>query len=174
VRILVWHALVFVLGMIVVFLIGAAVGHYVWSDMGTLEAELAAARQQVAAAQQETAAARQQAAAAGQQAVVMRTQVNALQAQYAFVTARDDLDRLDRMRNALSATAHKSGAKQCLRHTERWLTRARRPADALYQARNWTGAATAHNNVIVQLDGRLQSCDPAVRNKVTIRPPRVG
>jgi hypothetical protein len=175
VRILVWQALVVVLGAIVVAFIGAAVGRYVWSDKGPLEAQLAAARQQVAAAQQEAAAARQQAAAAGQQAVVMRTQVNASRLQYAFVIARDDLDRLDRMRDALSPTAHKRGAKRCLRHIERWLTRARRPADALYEARNWTRAATAYNNVIVQLDGRLQSCDPAVRNKVTIRhPPRVG
>jgi hypothetical protein len=110
VRILGWQALAFVLGAIVV-LSGAAVGHYVWSDNGTLKAQLAAARQQVAAAQQETATARQQTAAARQQAAVWRTQVTASRSQYAFVIARDNLDRLDRMRDALSPIAHKSGAK---------------------------------------------------------------
>ena len=38
-----WQALAFVLGAIIV-LSGAAVGHYVWSDNGTLKAQLAAAR----------------------------------------------------------------------------------------------------------------------------------
>jgi hypothetical protein len=176
VRILVWQALVFVvLGAIVVALLGVTMGHYVWSDKATLEAQLAAARQQVTAAQQQAAAARQQAAAAGQQAAAIRTQVTASRSQYAFVIARDALGRLDRMRDQLDPAAHKHGAKHCLRHIERWLTKARRPADALYLAKKWTGAATAYGTAIVQLDGRLQSCDPAVRNKVTIRhPPRVG
>jgi hypothetical protein len=176
VRILVWQALVFVLGgAIVVALIGVAVGHYIWSDKATLEAQLAATREEVAEARQEAAVAHQQAAAAGQQAAAMRTQVTASRSQYSFVIARDDLDRLDRMRGELHLAAHKPGEKHCLRHIERWLTRSRRPADALYQAKQWAGAATAYSNVIVQFDGRVKSCNPAVRNKVTIRrPARVG
>ena len=81
---------------------------------------------------------RQQAAAAGQQAAAIRTQVTASRSQYAFVIARDALGRLDRMRDQLDPAAHKHGAKHCLRHIERWLTKARRPADALYLAKKWT------------------------------------